>query len=104
LDPKRLEEAWVSARRGRLPDGLTPDEAWEFAWEVVNEHNQRAAQHGAQDARRAMRQEMTALARLRVPIPDAALALVQRARDEGLILIDAAPGNGPPRPRGRNPE
>ena len=105
MDPKRLEEAWESARRGRLLESLTSDEVWEFAWEVVNEHNQRAAQYGARDARRAMKHEMMALARSRVPIPDAARGLVQHAREEGLILAEVEPGlDGPPRPRGRNPE
>ena len=105
MDPKKLEEAWDSARRGRLLEGLTSDEVWEFAWELVNEHNQLAAQHGAREARRAMKQEMLALARSRVPIPDAARELVRHAREEGLILAEVDPGgNGPSRPRGRNPE
>ena len=105
MDPKKLEEAWDSARRGRLREGLTPDEVWEFAWELVNEHNQLAAQHGARDARRAMKQEMLALARSRVPIPEAARELVRHAQEEGLILgVVERGGNGPPRPRGRNPE
>ena len=49
-------EAWEAARRGRLPEDLSADEVWEFAWEMVNEHNQLAAQHGGPDARRAMKQ------------------------------------------------
>jgi len=105
MDPKRLEQAWESARRGRLLDGLTSDEVWEFAWELVNEHNQLAARCGAHDARRAMKHEMAALARVGVPIPGAARDLVQRAREEGVILAEVEPGaDGPPRPRGRNPE
>jgi len=79
MDPKRLEQAWESARRGRLLDGLTSDEVWEFAWELVNEHNQLAARCGAHDARRAMKHEMAALARVGVPIPGAARDLVQGA-------------------------
>lgn len=105
VDPKRLEEAWESARRGRLLEGLTPDEVWELAWEVVNEHNQLAAQCGGRDARRAMKDEMLALARSRAPIPEAARELVRQAREEGLILVEVEPRvGGPPRPRGRNPK
>jgi hypothetical protein len=105
MDPKRLAQAWESARRGRLLEALTSDEVWEFAWELVNEHNQLAARSGARDARRAMKSEMMALARSRVPIPEAARELVRQAREEGLILAEAVPGaNGPARPRGRNPK
>jgi hypothetical protein len=102
MDAKRLDEAWESARRGRLLEGLTPDEVWEFAWELVNEHNQLAAQHGAKEARRAMKQEMVALARAAVPIPEAARELVLRAQAEGLILVEVKPGlDPPPRTRGQ---
>jgi hypothetical protein len=105
MDPKRLEEAWESARRGQLQEGLTPDEVWELAWELVNEHNQLAAQCGARDARRALKNEMLALARAVVPIPEAARELVLHAQAEGLILIEVKPGlDGPPRPRRRNPK
>lgn len=105
MDPKRLEDAWESARRGRLLEGVTPDETWEFAWEVVNEHNQLAAQHGAREARRTLKQELLALARAAAPIPDTAREIVQRAQEEGLILAEAKPrANGPPRPRGRVPK
>lgn len=103
MDPKRLEEAWAAARRGRLAAGLSPDETWEFAWEVVNEHNHLAAQHGARNARRTLQRVLLALARADVPIPDAARRLVQYAQGEGLILAEVKPGaNGPPRPRGRD--
>ena len=105
MDPKRLEQAWESARWGRLLDGLTSDEVWEFAWELVNEHNQLAAQCGGRDARRSMKDEMLALARAAVPIPEAARELVLHAQAEGLILVEVKPGlDGPPRPRGRNPK
>jgi hypothetical protein len=102
MKPKRLAEAWAAARRGRLVDGLDPDETWEFAWEVVNHHNQLAAQHGVAEARRTMKRELLALSRAEAPIPDAARQLVQRARDEGLILAEVRRGaDGPARPHGR---
>jgi hypothetical protein len=105
MDPKRLDKAWESARRGRLLDGLNPDEVWEFAWELVNDHNQLAAQHGAREARRAMRNEILALARAAVPIPEAAREIVLHAQAEGLILVEVRPGlDVPPRPRGRAPK
>jgi DNA-directed RNA polymerase specialized sigma24 family protein len=105
MDSRRLDEAWESARRGRLADDLTPDEVWEFAWELVNEHNQLAAQHGARDARRAMKQEILALARAVVPIPEAARQIVLHAQTEGLILVEVKPGfDGPSRPSGRAPK
>ena len=101
MDPKRLDDARESARRGRLLGALNADEIWEFAWELVNEHNQLAAQHGAKDARRAMKQEILALARAVVPIPEAAREIVLHAQAEGLILVEVRPGDVSPRPRGR---